>query len=79
MICFVFSFSSLLMNGGWINLYSMRRDRTELKSQLVRLQGAVAKLDGQLKRAKDPAFIERRAMDQLDMASDHDLVFVFSE
>lgn len=62
-----------------MNLYSMRRDRSELKSQIIHLKSDLGKLEGQLKRANDPVFIERRAMDQLDMASDHDLVFVFSE
>ena len=67
------------MNGGWVHLYSLRRDRTELHAQMLKLQTGLTSLDVQLKRAKEPSFIEHQAMDQLDMASDEDLVFVFSD
>lgn len=78
-ICFVFATVSVLLNGALTNLYGMRRDREALSSQLTKLESDLKALDGKLGRAKDPTFIERQALDSLDMASDHDLVFVFSE
>lgn len=78
-LCCVFFVGSLLWKGGWISLYSLYRDEGEIQSQMVRLRTDIDNLDLQMKRAKDPSFIERQALDQLDMASDHDLVFVFSE
>jgi cell division protein FtsB len=79
LFCLVFGIGSLIINGGWVRLYSLRRDQTELRSQIAQLRQDTAALEGQLKRAKDPAFIERQALDQLDMATDEDLIFVFSE
>lgn len=77
--CLVFAFGSLLLNGGWINLYSLRRDHKELQGQILRLNQDLHDLDLQITRSKDPAYIEQQALDQLDMASERDLVFVFSE
>ncbi|MFN7729640.1 MAG: septum formation initiator family protein [Bdellovibrio sp.] len=77
--CFVFAFGSVLLNGALTNLYGLQRDREALTNQMVKIEADIKHLDGKLKRAKDPAFIERQALDSLDMASDHDLVFVFSE
>lgn len=39
----------------------------------------IASLNLQLTQAKDPAYIERQARDRLDLAGEHDLVFVFSD
>jgi len=78
-LCFSFALVSTVLNGGWMHLYGLRRDRTELQSQISMLKNDVSTLGDQLKRAKDPTFIQHQAMDQLDMASDNDLVFVFSE
>ena len=75
----LFAFVSLLFNGGLVNLYSLHRDRADIKGQIIQLHKNLTTLDTQLKRARDPAFIERQALDQLDMASAQDLVFVFSE
>ena len=78
-LCLIFGFGSLLFNGGLVNLYSLHRDRADIKGQIIQLHKNLTQLDLQLKRAHDPAFIERQALDQLDMASAQDLVFVFSE
>ncbi len=78
-LCFVFALVSVLLNGALMNLYGLQRDREQLNEQMSKIEKDLQNLNGQLKRAKDPAFIERQALDNLDMASDHDLVFVFSE
>lgn len=77
--CVAFAFCSLLLNGGWMNLYGLHRDKAELQGQIKRLSADLKDLDQQIARSRDPAFVERQALDQLDMASEKDLVFVFSE
>jgi len=79
LLCCLFGGGSLLLNGGLLRLYSLDRDETELQNQIQHLQTELQDLDANIKRAKDPTFIARQAMDHLDMVTDRDLVFVFAE
>lgn len=69
----------MVLKGGLLHLYQLQRDHGNLSQQLIDLRQDVAKLDGQLKMAKDPSFIERQALDLYDLAQEHDLVFVFPD
>jgi hypothetical protein len=70
---------SLLFNSGLLNLYSLHRDHQRLTDQIQAVKLQVDELDLQLKKAKDPAFIERQALDRYDLVEEHDLVFVFAD
>ncbi|AGH94934.1 hypothetical protein A11Q_714 [Pseudobdellovibrio exovorus JSS] len=50
-----------------------------IESQILKSREQAQLLDMQISQAKDPSFIERQALDKLDMVGEHDLVFVFSE
>lgn len=78
-LCFIFGGTSVLLNGALTNLYGLQRDKQEIKLSVERLESDLKRLDQKMKRAKDATYIERQALDTLDMASDEDLVFVFSE
>ncbi|PIS10255.1 MAG: hypothetical protein COT73_10260 [Bdellovibrio sp. CG10_big_fil_rev_8_21_14_0_10_47_8] len=78
-ICLVFGVLSLLINGGFYQLYRMHRDQKFLVDQIQATKVEVTQLDRLLKQAKDPSFIERQALDNYDLAEEHDLIFVFSE
>lgn len=77
--CMVFALLSLLLNGNFIRLYKLDRDTQLLSTQIEQVQVSIARLDSQLTQAKDPAFIERQALNLYDFAEEDDLVFVFSE
>ena len=62
-----------------MRLFQLHRDQGTIVEQLQQLSGQIHDLDSQLKMAKDPAFIERRALDLYDLAEEHDLVFVFAD
>ena len=68
-----------MFNGGLLNLYSLHRDFNRLNQQIETVQAQILDLDQQLKRAKDPAYIERQALDRYDLVEEHDLVFVFAD
>ncbi len=77
--CATLFFSMLLFNGTFIRLWGLRRDNYQLEQQIRIAKNDIADLNRQLRQAKDPQFIEKVAMDRLDLASEDDLVFVFAE
>jgi hypothetical protein len=79
LICLTFATASLLMNGTFLQLYRLHRDQNVIADQISATKMQIIDLDKQLKMAKDPVFIERQALDNYDLASENDLVFVFSD
>jgi hypothetical protein len=78
-ICLSVAMVSLLLNGGLFQLYKLHRDQALITAQIEATQMQVSDLNHQLKMAKDPAFIERQALDNYDLVSENDLVFVFAD
>lgn len=70
---------SIVLNGNVFRLWGLHRDMDRINAEIQQTRENIASLSGQLKQAKDPAFIERQARDKLDLAGEHDLVFVFPE
>ncbi len=79
LICLVFATASLLMNGTFLQLYRLHRDQAVIHEQISATRTQILGLNQQLKMAKDPVFIERQALDNYDLASENDLVFVFAD
>ena len=77
--CIAFVCGSLLFNGGFLQLYQLHQDYRIIQEQIVSTENQVVSLSRQLAQAKDPSFIERQALDHYDLASEDDMVFVFSE
>ena len=77
--CVVMALLSLLLNGSFITLWSLYRDRDRLNEQIVTIQGQVVELSAQLRQAHDPNFIEKLALDHFDLVAENDLVFIFPE
>jgi hypothetical protein len=78
-ICVIVASVSLLLNGGLFQLYQLHRDQALIQGQIAAAQVQVLDLNKQLKMAKDPVYIERQALDNYDLVSDNDLVFVFGD
>lgn len=70
---------SIVLNGNLFRLWGLHRDFDRITNDIVETKKGIGGLADQLKQAKDPAFIERQARDKLDLAGEHDLVFVFPE
>ena len=77
--CAVFTFVSLLANGSLMSLYSLRRDRSRLTEQIQEVRAQMLDLDLKIKKAKDPADIQRQALDRYELGEEGDLIFVFPE
>lgn len=78
-LCLVFFATTLILNGLLWRLWGLHRDYERLTAEISETEGAIEKLNAQLRQAKDPSFIERQARDKLDLVSEKDLVFVFPE
>lgn len=70
---------TLVLNGNLWRLWGLHRDFDRFTMQIFDTQKATRLLEAQLLQAKDPSFIERQARDRLDLAGEHDLVFVFAD
>jgi hypothetical protein len=79
LFCLAFAALSLLFNGTFLQLYRLHRDQAVIGDQIQAAKMQIITLDRQLKMAKDPVFIERQALDNYDLASEKDLIFVFSD
>ncbi len=78
-LCSVFLFLSLVVNGNLLRLYSLHREQDRLLEQIRLTKNQMIELDQQIQRSKDPLFMERQALDHYDFADDKDLIFVFAE
>jgi len=70
---------NLVMDGSLFRLWSLHRDHENFQTNIAALEQQNSKLNIQLAKAHDPAFLEREARDRFDLVSEGDLVFVFSE
>ena len=78
-LCAILLCTTLVLNGNLWRLWGLHRDHDRFNSQILSTHQATKVLDSQLHQAKDPSFIERQARDRLDLADEHDLVFVFAD
>ena len=78
-VCLLVFVISLFINGALWRVWGLRRDLVTIQEQIDAAQKQSAILDVQVQQAKDPVFIERQARDKLDLAGEHDLIFVFPE
>ena len=78
-VCSLLVFFGLLLDGSLLRLWRLNRDSVELAHRITQLELESKVIDQKLLRTKDPAFIELEAREKLDLASEGDLVFVFSD
>lgn len=78
-LCLVFLAVTLVLNGNLWRLWGLHRDFDHLSAQIITTTQSTQVLETRLKQAKNPSFIERQARDRLDLAGEHDLIFVFAD
>ncbi len=78
-LCLFSVFVSLVVNGSLFRLWSLHRDFGDLQGKAQQLHLQSQEMELKLSRASDPAFIEREAIERLDLVNEGDLVFVFTD
>lgn len=70
---------SLFLNGTVWKIWGLHRDRATITQQIHQAEMSVLNFDKLMLRAKDPSYIERQALDKMDLISENDIIFVFPE
>lgn len=78
-ICLGLVLLNLVLDGSIFRLVSLYQDSHKIEKDIALMEKKTAEMKARLKRARDPAFLEREARDRFDLVSEGDLVFVFSE
>lgn len=69
----------LLYDGSFWNLWSLRRNHTEMEKRISSIRDEVKDLQFKVEEAKGRPFIERQATEQLGLVREDDLIIVFSD
>lgn len=78
-ICLFIAAASLLLDGSFIDLWSLHRNQQRLENRIVESKTRLKQLEFRIDEAQQPQFIERQARDQFDLVKEGDLIFVFSD
>jgi cell division protein FtsB len=78
-VCICLVSAGLVFDGSLIRLWRLHRDSNEIVHRMQVLQNDSKDLESKIQRARDPNFIELEARDKFDLASEGDLIFVFSD
>lgn len=77
--CLAVLTATLFLNGTLWKLWALNRDEETIVSQVLEAKAQMRVIDTQIKQATDTTYIERQALDKMDLVGDHDLIFVFPE
>lgn len=79
LICLAFVMVSLIAEGSLWRLYRLQKDQIKLNSKIQEEKSKIVKIHQDLKRAKDPSYIEHQAREKFELLEKDDLLFIFSE
>ena len=68
---------TMTLNGTPIRLWGLHRDMDRMNSEMTENISDIKRLKQLVAQAREPAFIEREALDRLDLVEENDLLFVF--
>lgn len=77
--CLGLAFANFVLDGTGLRMWSLQREFQHLSTESATLEREVAALNGKIRQATDPNFMEREARDRFDLVSEGDLVFVFAD
>lgn len=60
-------------------MWRLNRDAEDIDRRMHLVREEISRLDMKIEKASDPSFIELEARERFDLASEGDLIFVFSE
>ncbi len=75
--CFLFFLVNFIGNGNFIRLWNLSSEINKLEQLVSKNRAEIEKIETNIGKSKDPAFIERQAREKLDLVGEDDLVFIF--
>ena len=79
LVCFVVSFTSLIVEGTLFQLWSLYQSDKEISHRMEHLEKETQKLSIKMTKASEAGFLELEANEYFDVVEEGDLVFIFSE
>lgn len=76
-LCFLFFLVNFVGNGNFIRLWNLKSEINKLEQLVNKNHNEIEKIEVNISKSKDPAFIERQAREKLDLVGEGDLVFIF--
>lgn len=74
---FLFFIANFIGNGNFIRLWNLNSELNKLDQMITKNRSEIERIEGNINKSKDPAFIERQAREKLDLVNEDDLVFIF--
>lgn len=74
---FLFFIANFIGNGNFIRLWNLNSELDKLDILITKNRTEIERIENNISKSKDPAFIERQAREKLDLVSEDDLVFIF--
>ncbi len=78
-ICLGIIIFVIVSDGSLFRLWNLYQDQKRIAQNLEKLDTDFKVLDNQFQKANDPEFLEHQARNRLDLASEDELIFVFSD
>jgi cell division protein FtsB len=76
--CFCFVLFSLISEGSLWRLFRLNKDKSFLTKKIQEEKTKIVKIYGEIKRSKEPLYVERQAREKLELLEKDDLLFIFS-
>ena len=76
-VCGAFAFINFVINGNIYRLWNLNNEYQKMSQRMEKNQQVIVQLNQDIANMKDPLYIERQAIEKLDMVEENDLVFVF--
>ena len=76
-VCGAFAFLNFIVNGNIYRLWNLNNEYQKMLQRVEKNQKVIARLDQDIANMKDPLYIERQAIEKLDLVEENDLIFVF--
>ena len=78
-LCCIFVFFALVFDGSLFHLWRLHRDQKALNERIIQAQVATEVLHLEVKKARNPKYVEKQARERFDLVAEDELVFVFSK
>ena len=76
-ICGAFAFLNFVINGNIYRLWNLNNEYQKMQIRMNKNQQVIARLNHDIVNMKDPLYLERQAIEKLDLVEENDLIFVF--
>lgn len=76
-VCGAFAFLNFVINGNIYRLWNLNNEYQKMLLKMAKNQQVIAQLNQSIVNMKDPLYIERQAIEKLDLVEENDLIFVF--